>query len=39
MREQFEMVSNKPTFPWRGTSAGDVYTTPSDLMKFADAPM
>jgi hypothetical protein len=27
MRDQFEMVSNEPTLPWRGTSAGGGYTT------------
>ena len=37
MRDQFEMVSNEPTLPWRGTSAGGGYTTASDLLKFADA--
>lgn len=36
MRDQFEMVSNEPTLPWRGTSAGGGYTTTADLMKFAD---
>jgi len=39
MRDQFEMVSNEPTLPWRGTSAGGGYTTATDLMKFADALM
>src|SRR6267142_327213 len=39
MRNQFEMVSNKPTLPWRGTSAGGGYTTAADLMKFAGALM
>ncbi|MEO8027253.1 MAG: serine hydrolase domain-containing protein [Bryobacteraceae bacterium] len=39
MRDRFEMVSNEPTLPWRGTSAGGGYTTASDLMKFADALM
>jgi CubicO group peptidase (beta-lactamase class C family) len=39
MREQFEMVSNEPTLPWRGTSAGGGYTTAGDLMKFAGALM
>ncbi|HTL58735.1 MAG TPA: serine hydrolase domain-containing protein [Candidatus Limnocylindrales bacterium] len=39
MRDQFEMVSNEPTLPWRGTSAGGGYTTAADLMKFADALM
>jgi CubicO group peptidase (beta-lactamase class C family) len=39
MREQFEMVSNEPTLPWRGTSAGGGYTTAADLMKFAGALM
>jgi CubicO group peptidase (beta-lactamase class C family) len=38
-REQFEMVSNAPTLPWRGTSAGGGYTTATDLMKFAGALM
>jgi CubicO group peptidase (beta-lactamase class C family) len=38
-RDQFEMVSNEPTLPWRGTSAGGGYTTAFDLMKFADALM
>jgi hypothetical protein len=33
------MVSNEPTLPWRGTSAGGGYTTAFDLMKFADALM
>ena len=37
MRDRFEMVSNEPTLPWRGTPAGGGYTTVSDLMKFADA--
>jgi D-alanyl-D-alanine carboxypeptidase len=37
MRDQFEMVSNEPTLPWRGTSAGGGYTTAADLMKFAGA--
>ena len=37
LRDQFEMVSNEPTLPWRGTSAGGGYTTAADLMKFADA--
>ena len=36
MRERFEMVSNEPTLPWRGTSAGGGYTTAGDLMKFAE---
>jgi CubicO group peptidase (beta-lactamase class C family) len=39
MRDRFEMVSNEPTLPWRGTSAGGGYTTASDLMKFAGALM
>ena len=39
MRDQFEMVSNEPTLPWRGTSAGGGYTTAVDLMTFADALM
>ena len=39
LRDQFEMVSNEPTLPWRGTSAGGGYTTADDLMKFADALM
>jgi len=39
MRDQFEMVSNEPTLPWRGTSAGGGYTTAADLMKFAGALM
>src|SRR6476646_5649667 len=39
MRDRFEMISNKPTLPWRGTSAGGGYTTAADLMKFADALM
>jgi CubicO group peptidase (beta-lactamase class C family) len=39
MREQFEIVSNEPTLPWRGTSAGGGYTTAADLMKFAGALM
>ena len=33
------MVSNEPTLPWRGTSAGGVYTTAGDLMRFAGALM
>ena len=33
------MVSNAPTLPWRGTSAGGGYTTAADLMKFAGALM
>jgi D-alanyl-D-alanine carboxypeptidase len=37
MRDRFETVSNEPTLPWRGTSAGGGYTTAADLMKFADA--
>lgn len=39
MRDQFELVSNEPTLPWRGTSAGGGYTTAGDLMKFAGALM
>ena len=39
MRDQFEMISNEPTLPWRGTSAGGGYTTAADLMKFAGALM
>ena len=39
MRDQFEAVSNEPTLPWRGTSAGGGYTTAADLMKFAEALM
>lgn len=39
MRNRFEMVSNEPTLPWRGTSAGGGYTTAADLMKFAGALM
>ena len=39
MRDQFEMVSNEPTLPWRGTSAGGGYATAGDLMKFAGALM
>src|SRR5947199_7573174 len=27
MRDQFAMLSNEPTLPWRGTSAGGGYTT------------
>lgn len=38
-RDRFEMVSNEPTLPWRGTSAGGGYTTAADLMKFAGALM
>ena len=37
MRDQFAMVSNEPTLPWRGTSAGGGYTTAGDLVKFAGA--
>jgi CubicO group peptidase (beta-lactamase class C family) len=37
MRDQFALVSNEPTLPWRGTSAGGGYTTAGDLMLFADA--
>jgi D-alanyl-D-alanine carboxypeptidase len=39
MRDRFDIVSNAPTLPWRGTSAGGGYTTASDLMKFAGALM
>jgi len=39
LREQFAMVSNEPTLPWRGTSAGGGYTTAADLMAFASALM
>ena len=39
MRNRFEIVSNEPTLPWRGTSAGGGYTTAADLMKFAGALM
>jgi len=39
MRDQFEMVANEPTLPWRGTSAGGGYTTAFDLMNFAGALM
>jgi len=39
MRDRFEIVSNEPTLPWRGTSAGGGYTTAADLMKFAGALM
>lgn len=39
MRDQLEMLSNEPTLPWRGTSAGGGYTTAGDLMKFAEALM
>ena len=39
MRDRFEIVSNEPTLPWRGTSAGGGYTTAGDLMKFAGALM
>ena len=39
MRDRFEMVSNEPTLPWRGTSAGGGYTTAADLMAFAGALM
>ena len=39
LRDQLELVSNEPTLPWRGTSAGGGYTTAADLMKFADALM
>jgi CubicO group peptidase (beta-lactamase class C family) len=37
MRDRFEILSNEPTLPWRGTSAGGGYTTAADLMKFAGA--
>ena len=37
MRDRFDIMSNEPTLPWRGTSAGGGYTTATDLMKFADA--
>jgi len=33
------MVSNEPTLPWPGTSAGGGYTTAADLMRFAGALM
>jgi len=36
---RFEIVSNEPTPPWRGTSADGGYTTAADLMKFAGALM
>jgi CubicO group peptidase (beta-lactamase class C family) len=39
MRDRFDIVSNEPTLPWRGTSAGGGYTTAADLMKFASALM
>lgn len=39
MRDQFDIVSNEPTLPWRGTSAGGGYTTAADLRKFAEALM
>jgi D-alanyl-D-alanine carboxypeptidase len=39
MRDRFDIVSNEPTLPWRGTSAGGGYTTAADLMKFAEALM
>jgi D-alanyl-D-alanine carboxypeptidase len=39
MRDRFDMVSNEPTLPWRGTSAGGGTTTATDLMKFAGALM
>jgi CubicO group peptidase (beta-lactamase class C family) len=39
MRDQFEIVSNDPTLPWRGTSAGGGYMTAADLMAFAGALM
>jgi D-alanyl-D-alanine carboxypeptidase len=39
MRDRFRMVSNEPTLPWRGTSAGGGYATAADLMKFAGALM
>ncbi len=39
MRDQLGMISNEPTLPWRGTSAGGGYTTAGDLMRFAEALM
>jgi D-alanyl-D-alanine carboxypeptidase len=39
MRDRFEMISNEPTLPWRGTSAGGGYTTAADLLKFSEALM
>jgi CubicO group peptidase (beta-lactamase class C family) len=39
LRDQVEMISNEPTLPWRGTSAGGGYTTAADLMAFAGALM
>ncbi len=39
MRDRFDIVSNEPTLPWRGTSAGGGSTTAVDLMKFAGALM
>jgi D-alanyl-D-alanine carboxypeptidase len=39
LRDQFKMVSNEPTLPWRGTSPGGGYTTAADLMAFAGALM
>lgn len=39
MQNRFEVLSNEPTLPWRGTSAGGGYTTAADLMKFARALM
>jgi CubicO group peptidase (beta-lactamase class C family) len=38
-RDQFEIVSNEPMLPWRGSSAGGGYTTAAVLMRFADALM
>lgn len=37
MRDGDATVSNDPTLPWRGTSAGGGYATATDLMRFADA--
>jgi CubicO group peptidase (beta-lactamase class C family) len=39
MRDQFELISNEPTLPWRGTSAGGGYTTAGDLLNFSEALM
>src|SRR5437867_9175309 len=39
MGDQFEMVSNEPTLPWREPSAGGGYTTAADLMRLAGALM
>ncbi len=36
-KEDGKWVSNKPTLPWRGTSAGGGYSTAGDLFKFAQA--